>query len=100
MSVRPGTPPLDAKAEHAVFESLRRLARGRTVVLITHRLASVREVDRICFLERGRIVEQGRHADLLRAGGRYAELYRLQARLNGVDVDAELEALAACAVDA
>jgi len=91
------TAPLDAKAEHAVFESLRRLARGRTVVLITHRLASVRDVDRICLLERGRIVEQGRHADLLRAGGPYAELYRLQARLNGVDVEAEIQALAVAA---
>jgi ABC-type multidrug transport system fused ATPase/permease subunit len=93
------TAPLDAKAEHAVFDSLRRLARGRTVVLITHRLASVRDVDRICFLERGRIVEQGRHADLLRAGGRYAELYGLQARLNGVDVEAELERLVDGPVD-
>jgi ABC-type multidrug transport system fused ATPase/permease subunit len=83
------TAPLDAKAERAVYESLRRLAQGRTVVLITHRLASVRDVDRIVFLERGRVVEQGRHEALLALGGRYAELWRLQARLNGLEVDAD-----------
>ena len=82
------TAPLDAKAEHAVFESLRRLAHGRTVILITHRLASVRDADRICFLERGRLVEEGRHEELLAADGRYAELYRLQTRLHALEEDA------------
>lgn len=81
------TAPLDAKAEHAVYESLRKLARGRTVVLITHRLASVRNADRIYFLERGALVEQGRHEELMRANGRYAELYRLQTKLHGLDDD-------------
>lgn len=76
------TAPLDPKAEHAVYESLRRLARQRTVILITHRLASVRNADRIFMLDRGRLVEQGSHEELLRANGRYAELYRLQARLH------------------
>lgn len=79
------TAPLDAKAEQAVYELLRGLGRGRTVVLITHRLASVRDADRIVFLEKGRIVEQGRHEELLAAGGRYAELYRLQTRLHALD---------------
>lgn len=79
------TAPLDARAEHAVYESLRRLARGRTVVLITHRLASVRNADRIYLLHEGRIAEQGTHRELLAAGGRYAELYALQARMYGVD---------------
>jgi len=79
------TAPLDAKAEQAVYELLRSLARGRTVVLITHRLASVRDADRIVFLDKGRIVEQGRHAQLLAAGGRYAELYRLQTKLHGLE---------------
>ncbi|MCS3746757.1 ATP-binding cassette subfamily B protein [Xanthomonas arboricola] len=77
------TAPLDAKAEHAVFQSLRELGRGRTVVLITHRLASVREADRIFFLKGGRLVEQGTHTELMQYGCAYAELYRLQARNNG-----------------
>ncbi|HEX6832443.1 MAG TPA: ABC transporter ATP-binding protein [Rudaea sp.] len=76
------TAPLDAKAEHAVYESLRRIARERTVVLITHRLASVRNADRIFFLERGRLAEQGTHDELIARDGRYAELYRLQTRLH------------------
>jgi ABC-type multidrug transport system fused ATPase/permease subunit len=79
------TAPLDAKAEYAVYESLRQLSAGRTVVLITHRLASVRNADRILFLEQGRLVEQGRHEELLALNGRYAELYRLQARLHGIE---------------
>jgi ATP-binding cassette subfamily B protein len=79
------TAPLDAKAEQAVYELLRGLARGRTVVLITHRLASVRDADRIVFLDKGRIVEQGRHEELLAANGRYAELYRLQTTLHALE---------------
>jgi len=77
------TAPLDAKAEHAVYESLRRLARDRTVVLITHRLASVRNADRIFLLDSGALAEEGTHEELLRLGGRYAELYDLQLRLYG-----------------
>lgn len=76
------TAPLDAKAEHAVYESLRRLARNRTVILITHRLASVRSADRIFFLEAGALVEEGTHDELLALGGCYAELYRLQVSLS------------------
>jgi ABC-type multidrug transport system fused ATPase/permease subunit len=75
------TAPLDARAEHAVYESLRRLARDRTVVLITHRLASVRNADRIYLLHEGRVTEQGTHRELLASGGRYAQLYELQARM-------------------
>lgn len=79
------TAPLDAKAEYAVYESLRKLAVDRTVILITHRLASIRNADRILFLERGRLVEQGTHGELLRINGRYAELYRLQTQLHGIE---------------
>lgn len=79
------TAPLDAKAEAAVYESSRRLGDGRTVILITHRLASVRSADCIFFLEHGRLVEQGRHDALMAHNGRYAELYRLQTRLHGLD---------------
>lgn len=79
------TAPLDAKAEHAVYESLRKLTRNRTVILITHRLASVRNADRILFLEQGSLIEQGRHDELMRLDGKYAELYRLQSRLHGLE---------------
>ncbi|MEU7531875.1 ABC transporter ATP-binding protein [Saccharothrix sp. NPDC042600] len=75
------TAPLDAKAEFAVYESLRALAEDRTVVLITHRLASVRHADRILLLHEGKLVEQGTHAELLASGGRYADLYELQSRM-------------------
>lgn len=75
------TAPLDARAEYAVYESLRRLAGGRTAILITHRLASVRHADRIYLLHEGTLAEQGTHDELLAAQGRYAELYHLQSRL-------------------
>ncbi|GAA3853911.1 ABC transporter ATP-binding protein [Saccharothrix violaceirubra] len=75
------TAPLDAKAEFAVYESLRALARDRTVLLITHRLASVRHADRILLLHEGELVEQGTHAELLALNGRYADLYALQSRM-------------------
>lgn len=73
------TANLDARAEHAVYGRLRELAAGRTVVLITHRMASVREVDRIYVLDHGRLVEEGTHEELFAAGGLYAQLYALQA---------------------
>ncbi|MFI6094906.1 ABC transporter ATP-binding protein [Lentzea sp. NPDC051213] len=75
------TAPLDAKAEYAVFESLRQLAGSRTVVLITHRLASVRDADQIYLLHEGSLVERGTHDELLAAGGRYAQLYGLQVEM-------------------
>ncbi|GAA3197443.1 ABC transporter ATP-binding protein [Dactylosporangium siamense] len=73
------TANLDARAEHAVYGRLRELAAGRTVVLITHRMASVREVDRIYVLDHGVLVEEGTHDELFAAGGLYAQLYALQA---------------------
>jgi ATP-binding cassette subfamily B protein len=69
---------LDPRAEHALFQQLRRHP-DRAVVLITHRLANVRHADHIYVLHHGRIVEQGAHRDLMLAGGRYAELFTLQA---------------------
>jgi ATP-binding cassette, subfamily B, bacterial len=75
------TAPLDAKAEYAVYESLRQLAGSRTVVLITHRLASVRNADQIYLLHEGSLVERGTHDELLAAGGRYAQLYGLQVEM-------------------
>jgi ATP-binding cassette subfamily B protein len=74
------TASLDAVAEHALFEQLRRLLDGRTVLLISHRFSSVRSADRIYVLRDGVIVEHGAHDDLVRRDGYYAELYRLQAQ--------------------
>ena len=73
------TAALDPKAEHALFELIRQVAAGRTVLLISHRFSSVRSCDRILVLERGRLIEQGTHTTLIDAGGRYAELFNLQA---------------------
>jgi ATP-binding cassette subfamily B protein len=73
------TAALDARAEYALFSSLRRLAQDRTVLIITHRLASVRQADRIYVLAHGSVIEAGTHAELLDLGGQYAELYTLQA---------------------
>jgi ATP-binding cassette, subfamily B, bacterial len=74
------TAALDARAESRLFERMRELLRGRSVVLISHRFSSVRSADRIYVLHEGRVVEEGSHADLMRTGGLYAELFGLQAR--------------------
>ncbi|MEV8592031.1 ABC transporter ATP-binding protein [Streptomyces sp. NPDC052012] len=74
------TAALDARAELEVFDRIRALAgSGQTVVLITHRLASVRHADLVHVLDQGRLVESGTPDELLAAGGLYAELYALQA---------------------
>ena len=73
------TAALDARAEYALFSSLRALARDRTVLIITHRLASVRQADRIYVLNHGSVIEAGTHAELMALGGQYAELYSIQA---------------------
>jgi ATP-binding cassette subfamily B protein len=73
------TANLDARAEHDVYDKLRELAAGRTVVLITHRMASVREADRIYVLDHGEVVEEGDHEELMAADAMYAQLFTLQA---------------------
>lgn len=72
------TSALDAESERLVQEALDRLTEGRTTFVIAHRLATVRKADRIIVLDAGRVVEQGRHDDLMAAGGLYARLARLQ----------------------
>ncbi|MDQ3305590.1 MAG: ABC transporter ATP-binding protein, partial [Actinomycetota bacterium] len=67
------------KAEHELFERIRTMAAGRTVLLISHRFSSVRSADRFFVLERGRLVEGGSHDELLAQSGRCAELFSLQA---------------------
>jgi ATP-binding cassette, subfamily B, bacterial len=73
------TASLDARSEHEVFEHVQELARGRSVVLISHRFSTVRSADRIYVLEGGRVIEAGSHEELVTHGGRYAELFDLQA---------------------
>ena len=73
------TAALDARAEYEVFERFRDLSRGKTAVLISHRFSTVRMADRIVVLGGGTVIEAGTHADLLAAGGHYAELFDLQA---------------------
>jgi ATP-binding cassette subfamily B protein len=73
------TATLDARAEYEVFLRFAELTRGRMAVLISHRFSTVRMADRILVLEHGRILEQGSHAQLVAFGGRYAELFELQA---------------------
>jgi ATP-binding cassette subfamily B protein len=74
------TASLDARAEAEVFERFHELSHGRTAILISHRLSTVRMVDRIFVLADGRIAETGTHDELIRRRGRYAQLFELQAR--------------------
>jgi ATP-binding cassette subfamily B protein len=73
------TAALDARAEHDLFARIRELLRGRSVLLISHRFPSVRMADRIHVMHAGAIVESGTHDELIARGGRYAELFALQA---------------------
>ncbi len=73
------TSALDAKAEYDLFKRFHKIARNRTVILISHRLSTVKMVDRIYVLKGGRIIESGSHANLIRREGTYARLYKLQA---------------------
>jgi len=72
------TSALDAESEAMIRAGLDRLARGRTTLVIAHRLTTILDADRIVVMDRGRIVETGSHSELLALGGLYADLYRLQ----------------------
>jgi ATP-binding cassette subfamily B protein len=69
---------LDPIAEHRLFEKFRELLRGRTAIVISHRLSSIEKLDRILVLDEGCIVESGSHSELIALNGEYAKLYRLQ----------------------
>jgi ATP-binding cassette, subfamily B, bacterial len=70
---------LDAKAEYELFSRLQQLAHGRTAIFISHRFSTVRRADRILVFEEGSLIESGTHEELVTLGGRYAELFNLQA---------------------
>jgi ATP-binding cassette subfamily B protein len=74
------TSSLDARAEYAIFQNFRKLAAGRTAILISHRFSTVRMADRIYVLKEGKISEGGTHEELLHCGGIYAHLFETQAR--------------------
>ncbi|GAA4745731.1 ABC transporter ATP-binding protein [Flavisolibacter ginsenosidimutans] len=74
------TSALDARAEYEVFQRFADLTKGKTAVLISHRFSTVRMADRILVLDKGELLEEGSHRELINKAGRYAELFQLQAR--------------------
>ncbi len=72
------TSALDTTTENDLHTALNRFLRGRTTIIIAHRLSAVRQADRVLVFEDGRIVEQGRHEDLLEQNGLYSALYASQ----------------------
>lgn len=72
------TSALDPRTERLIADTLDRVSAGRTTIAVTHRLTSVTDYDLICVLHDGKVVEQGRHADLVEAGGQYASLWQEQ----------------------
>jgi len=78
------TSALDYESERIIQHNLKEIAKGRTVLVIAHRLSTVRGMDRIITFERGSLIEDGTHDALLKTGGRYASLHRLQAGLHEV----------------
>ncbi len=73
------TASLDSESEVAIQNALRELMKGKTVIAIAHRLSTLREMDRIIVMDRGKIVEEGTHEELVKAGGTYSELWNHQA---------------------
>jgi subfamily B ATP-binding cassette protein HlyB/CyaB len=78
------TSALDYESERIIQENMRRIAKGRTVLIIAHRLSTVRTAHRIVTLDRGSLVEDGTHEALIKTGGRYASLHRLQAGIHEI----------------
>src|SRR4029079_14378636 len=78
------TRALDYESERVIQNNMKEIARGRTVLIIAHRLSTVRLTDRIITIDRGRLVEDGTHDELIKTGGRYASLHRLEAGIQGV----------------
>jgi ATP-binding cassette, subfamily B, bacterial HlyB/CyaB len=78
------TSALDYESERIVQKNMSQIASGRTVLIVAHRLSTVRFADRILTLDRGRLIEDGTHEELVRTGGRYAMLYRLQSGIHEI----------------
>ena len=78
------TSALDYESERVIQENMSEIAKNRTVFIIAHRLSTVRRTDRILTLERGRLIEDGTHDDLIKKSGRYASLHRLQAGIHEI----------------
>ena len=74
------TSAMDARAEYELFERFHELTKGRTAILISHRLSSVRMADRVYVLADGEILESGTHDELMERNGEYAKLFNLQAQ--------------------
>jgi subfamily B ATP-binding cassette protein HlyB/CyaB len=78
------TSALDYESERIIQDNMKEISKGRTVIIVAHRLSTVRRTDRIITIDRGRLVEDGTHEELIKTGGRYAMLYRLQAGIHEV----------------
>jgi ATP-binding cassette subfamily B protein len=76
---------VDVETEEEILQQLKRFMRGRTTLLISHRISTVRDADQIVYLRDGRIIEQGSHDDLLIRRGAYYDLYRRQSLARQVE---------------
>ena len=83
------TAQLDVRGEAEIFERILAATRQATTILISHRFSTVRQADRICVLERGRVIELGTHDELMARGGRYHTMFELQAKRFGASADEE-----------
>jgi ATP-binding cassette, subfamily B, bacterial len=75
---------LDPVAEFELVKSIKELGRNALVVVVSHRLSSIAEADRVLVMDHGRIVEKGRPTDLLESGGRFSDMFNVQARALGL----------------